>query len=520
MKRPGSSRERGIALIVCLFALMLLSALGVGLMYMADTETSVNTNYRDSQRAYFGAVAGLEEVRERLMPTAPVAIRIAPPTGLPGTANPNGVVYVANYTASVPKNSIQPWNVGNAYFDSQLCNDNFDGLLLANMGANTPCPAAPAGTNWYRAPLPDSTSPFLGNDSNISWRWVRITQKVNKSAVPNTAMATSYYTTGSSVSDNTRPICWDGLYQKPLPAGYATCDDNPPPGTSPYLKSVYRLTSLAIAPGGSRRMAQMEVALDPPFVTNAALDTDDFVNTSGSSVTVNGYDNCQCACTLAVGGAAPTCVNRTTGAACTGNTYAIFTSQEVHNSGNPAIIAGTSPPVAEHQTFPYPLIELINKYKTMAGAVDTRGAPYNMNCTGSPLNCGTVSTQQFGTAPNPFPPLDPNNPIGVVNQISYIPGNVTLNAHTQGAGVLIVDGDLTIQGGMDFYGLILVKGVLTIQGSGQGQSTNVYGSIVAGQGSYADTIGGGVNLQFDRCALLNNMNPQPPLRLSFHEVSY
>src|SRR5438270_12015413 len=55
--------QRGIAMMVALLALLLLAAIGMGLMFMADTENSVNNNYRDSQKAYFAARAGAEQAR-------------------------------------------------------------------------------------------------------------------------------------------------------------------------------------------------------------------------------------------------------------------------------------------------------------------------------------------------------------------------------------------------------------------------------------------------------------------------
>ena len=39
--------QRGVAMMVALLALLLLAAIGMGLMFMADTENSVNNNYRD-----------------------------------------------------------------------------------------------------------------------------------------------------------------------------------------------------------------------------------------------------------------------------------------------------------------------------------------------------------------------------------------------------------------------------------------------------------------------------------------
>jgi Tfp pilus assembly protein PilX len=509
--------ERGVALIICLFALMLLSGIGLGMMYMADTESSINRNYRDAQQAYFAAAAGIQEARERLTPTSTTVL--APPTTLPNNGVSTGVVYVINYTSSIAASAIQPWTSGNAYFDTEFCHENFSSgttPLVTNTGPNTPCAAVPTGTYYTKV---NSNSPFLGSDSNLPYRWVRVTLKSNKSAAPDPTLATSYYVNASGSANNV-PICWNGTAELPKPSTYATCDD-PPPAGGVYLKSVYMLTALAVTQNGSRRMAQMEVANDPPFITNAALDANDFVNTSGSSVTVNGFDNCKCICAAGAGSAPPTCTDRVPPhAACTGSTYAIYTSQTVSSSGNPALVAGTSPAVAQNQPFPYDVPALIAKYSSQPGTVNATGSPYNQSCTGTPLNCGTMNGKAFGTVPYPFPPTDPNNPVGAVNQITYIPGSVDLQNHTTGSGILVVDGDLTIHGGMNFYGLILVKGVLTFSGGGGAQATNVYGGVISGQGSVADTVGGSVNLQFDRCALLKNQTPAPPLLLTSHEVSY
>ncbi|HEX9121372.1 MAG TPA: hypothetical protein VF840_12610, partial [Terriglobales bacterium] len=137
--------ERGVALIICLFALMLLSGIGLGMMYMADTESSINRNYRDTQQAYFAAVAGVQEVRERLTPTS--TSLIAAPTTLPTSSANTGVVYVLNYTSSIPAADIQPWDVNSKYFDTELCHDNFSGLGLTNTGPNTPCGIAVSGSS-------------------------------------------------------------------------------------------------------------------------------------------------------------------------------------------------------------------------------------------------------------------------------------------------------------------------------------------------------------------------------------
>jgi Tfp pilus assembly protein PilX len=59
--------ERGVALIVALLSMLLLSALGVGLMMTTMTETMIATNYRDGGEAMYAADAGIERVMQDLL---------------------------------------------------------------------------------------------------------------------------------------------------------------------------------------------------------------------------------------------------------------------------------------------------------------------------------------------------------------------------------------------------------------------------------------------------------------------
>ena len=81
LRKKKKNNERGVALVIALFALLILSAIATGMMFMADTETAVNMNYRDAQQAYFGSMAGLEEAHERLRPNS--ANLVTAPTGMP-----------------------------------------------------------------------------------------------------------------------------------------------------------------------------------------------------------------------------------------------------------------------------------------------------------------------------------------------------------------------------------------------------------------------------------------------------
>src|SRR5262245_9519615 len=97
--------ERGMVLLIALFTLVLLSVIGLGLMYSTNMETIINTNYRDKQVAMYGALSGVQEARDRLQPSAP---QVTVPDDLPTLSN-HQVIYIIN-----PKDgeTIEPWVEG------------------------------------------------------------------------------------------------------------------------------------------------------------------------------------------------------------------------------------------------------------------------------------------------------------------------------------------------------------------------------------------------------------------------
>lgn len=59
--------ERGMALIVALMSMMLLTALGLGLVMTTMSETMITGHYRDSGEAMYAADAGVERVMQELL---------------------------------------------------------------------------------------------------------------------------------------------------------------------------------------------------------------------------------------------------------------------------------------------------------------------------------------------------------------------------------------------------------------------------------------------------------------------
>jgi hypothetical protein len=200
-------RDRGIALLIAVFALLLLSVIGLGMMYGTNMETAINGNYRDKQAAIYAAMAGLQEARDRIQP---VSLNIVPPSVLP-SLTANGVIYIIN-----PKGgeTVAPWDPSNRYADTELCQENVLGLSAGTPGV--PCSGTgslpvTSNTVWRGTPYDDSDTSSVWYTSNpLDFKWVRITlKKNNMTPVP---------ATGSG--SGTNQVCWDGRHQVMMPDGY------------------------------------------------------------------------------------------------------------------------------------------------------------------------------------------------------------------------------------------------------------------------------------------------------------
>ena len=100
-----SQRESGAALLIAIFALLLISVVAIALIVSSGTDTALARNYRTSTNAYYAALAGVEEARGRLLPTNPNFIP------LPGAPMPlTQVIYIINPLGG---ETVAPDNTGN-----------------------------------------------------------------------------------------------------------------------------------------------------------------------------------------------------------------------------------------------------------------------------------------------------------------------------------------------------------------------------------------------------------------------
>ncbi len=500
-RKTPAKNEKGIALFLCLFALLLLSSIAFGLMFIANTETAVNYNYRASVQAFYAARAGAQEAVDRLRQGA-AGYSITPPSTMPSTTSGSGVVYIINKSSS--SETVQPWVLTDTYYDNELCNERFVnsggtpllGATFTPAGNGIPCSAAVSGT-YYTTVV--SADPNTSTSAAIPYKWVRITQKQNATSYP-------YCPNGSCPTSADSKVCWDGSHERLLASlgGYTDCE-TPPTGAAP-MTTVYLVTALARTRTGARRMYQVEYAPTPPINVSSAVSSKDTVNLTGS-LTVNGYDQCSCSCTTTGSGTnqQTSCVPRYAGAACDSTKSAITSGGGIDPpNSSELVVAGVNPPTVPNVS-PWPANldaqSIINQLSPAA------------------VNVSDCASNNCGALPAPFPPTDPAS-VNTAGQVSLITGNVTLNGGG-GAGVLLVNGDLTIHGGgFQWYGLIVVRGVVTFQGGGSA-GTNIVGAVISGEEANANTtLGGSVVINLDVCAIRNAFRGQPLTYLSSRELLY
>src|SRR5579864_7142608 len=177
MNSRRSKGERGIALLIVLFALLLLSVVGLGMMYSTNMETAINGNYRDKQGAFYAALAGLQEGRERIRnqsASGTAVYSVTPPSLLPSTSGQNVIYIVSNASTVKP----YLYSSTNPYFDTELCQENLTNITITAGMLGTPCSWAYSTATWYSIVDDSQSSSAPWNLSYpLDWKWTRITLK-------------------------------------------------------------------------------------------------------------------------------------------------------------------------------------------------------------------------------------------------------------------------------------------------------------------------------------------------------
>jgi hypothetical protein len=505
-KHNLGNKERGVALLIALLALLLISAVGLGMVYMSSTETSINRNYKDTQAAFFSMRGGLEEMRDRMrsnsiQPSPALTVPLVP-AAMPGA--PNSIVYITNPSGA--SDVVDPVTFGTAYFDDEFCHESFAGSGVSYSAPGTPCTSAGAPPSGSVAPYVASMSPYTNTAASVKFKWTRITMKQN-GTFPSTPVDSSQAASS--------PVCWDSMGNQEVVAsalGYADCNAAQAAGLN--VSPAYIVTSMAVTPQGSRRIGQYDVAAFSITPPPSALALDGPAATfnpapNSSQYFANGNNSGAGAYTGP--GACPATGPAQVPAVSTGDQQGV--NNLVGPSGGIPTASGSIPANRRNNytgTGPNPSV--VNSGPT--GSNQLSGAwssPATLNALASALANGADTTYTCGIGS----PCNGSGPYGTDSapKITYVNGDFNFGSNS-GSGVMVVTGTLNITGNSSFNGLILVigQGVMNESGGGGGQfngsiflaktnsSTAPYAQLAALASPTIAWNGGGTNgIQYNSC---------------------
>jgi hypothetical protein len=489
-KSSGRS-ERGVAIVIAIFTLMLISVVATALILMSGTESAIKANYKSAMHAFYDAKAGLEEGRGRLF---------WPNPNIPNGLNPPNPVWSCVFTAPGP---MMPYN--------QVCYivNPSDNEVVNPLDLSTANPYADLEYQQeWGIPVTSATvqQPFIKSNSAVTsagiagplYKWVRITPRTQASAK-----------LAGNPSD-TNLLFYDGMQQS------ASSGGNP----VPYAAQVLTVTALAVTPYGSRRMVQYTVSASrltatlPTFPSALTLDgngvsfTGPAVNPgdSDSYFQINGNDvNAPSGTSSGVPAIGYT--NSSDGSNI--SSKAVPSTNYLSPTGTPNVGLVNVPPTLETPSGLDGLVQSIS-----------RGADLVLNPPS-----GTTADQTSLTS------MSSTNPMVVVVNGDFHLSHAGGTSFT-GYGLLLVTGTLHYDPDASWNGIILVIGKGVFDGSQHGSGGQINGTVFVantrdnsgnlltslGPASFNQT-GGGSGIRYSSQLVATTQALMPYQVLSFREIA-
>jgi hypothetical protein len=481
--------EAGVALLIAMFAVLLVSLAAISLLLSAGTETALAGNYRSSASAYYAASAGLEEARGRLLSKNPDYFNNTVANFIPTTGTPQLAVGQVRYIT----NPIAAENVLTVYPDTEYDIEFGAGSLAAASGAGNvqtipSVSTVTSGGTTYQGPL---------------FKWVRINPATEQS------IGVDVDADGNA-NNNTIPLYYDPAH---LDAG-----GNPDPSlivsAAPPTTAfqVFEVTSLAVLPNGSQKLLQYVVA---PVNLNLQLPSALTLNSNNASMNgggssgyqINGQDQCN------AGAPFLPAIGYDGGGSTNYNNIKSGLPYPNHYVGQPPPWPASTKP------------SVVNVASTLSSNLQT---PASLDALVQLItqNADAVITPASGSHADPgdLPSgMSPSHPMTVV-----VNGDYQQSGGFTGYGLLVVTGDFSFTASSGWRGVVLVIGQGTVTGSGWGgnefdgaifvaKTQNVSGTELAalGQATFDITGSGGSGINYNSC-WINSAQPV----LSYKALSY
>jgi len=517
-------QEAGVALLIAIFALLLVSGVALALVANSGTESSLAGNYRSSTSVYDAGAAGLEEARGRLLPSSVNYFNNTVPGFMPTGATPLAVGQVRYILNPLTGEVVAPTTLGSTYADTEYQQEY--GVPVTAAVTQT------INSVWANGAVAGIPGPL--------YKWVRIT--------PATEQSLNIDVNGDGVKDPVTPLYYDPAHLdtngNPKPSLIVV--PTAPLGVPSTASQALEVTALAVLPNGSRKIEQYVVTqvtfnLNMPSALTLPGPLGSFNPPNSKGYCMDGNDTSQSGppassgCSFTPPPAVPGC--STTSAA----VPAIGVSPGNDNSGSQTNVnyvdtqiprptnyigsTGTTPSVSTP-----PLPPNLSSPAQLQQELATIQQNANV-CLG--CSTGAGGTYTFSNIDSASGTLwsSCGTSCGTTPQITYVNGNLDISGSTTGSGILVVTGNLTYNGNSSWNGIILVVGngltTYVQNGGGNGQFNGaIFVANTAGNppGTYgpADfTIngGGGNGVYYNSCWIQNSQKPVTYQVLSFHEIS-
>lgn len=500
-------QEAGVALLIAIFILLLISGVAVALIVASGTESSLAGNYRSSTSVYYAGLAGLEEGRGRLLPMNPDYFDNTVSGFIP-TAGPLALGQVRYILNPLPGETVAPTNLSSTttYPDNEYQTE-----------FGTPVTSATVQT------IP-SVSTVAGIQGPL-YKWVRITAATEKSL--------NIDVNDDGVLDSTTPLYYD-------PA-HVNSSGNPDPSlivsaTPPATASqVMEVTALAALPNGSQRMLQYDVSMnslgltfpsaltmDGPGSTYSPANSGIFqmVGDDGDGITNN--------------------ANQPPGP-CPGSQQPRPAIGTVSNANASSIITSVSGPPNRSANY-WGIHDSPSIFNVSSSLPPNYTTPSGLSGPGPTSVASTIyanATQVLSCPTYPLAPFcsftDANLNLGSATapQITFVEGNLSLGPVT-GYGILVVTGNLTMSGNSGWRGAVLVigQGTMTVNGGGNNEIDGALflANTLNASGNLLNTLGpttlnwnggGGNGVNYSSCWISDAQNSTKKFNLlSFREIPY
>ena len=478
--------ESGVALLIAIFVLMLVSVVAISLIVASGGESALAGNYRSSTSAYLAGAAGLEEARGRMLSSNSDYFNNTVANFIPA-AGPLLLGQVRYILNPAPGESLATLLA--TYPDTQYATEFGAAPIAANVQTIASVSTVVSGGTTYYGPL---------------FKWVRINAATERSIGTDV--------NNDTVLDTALPLYYDSGHL-PLPSLVVSAV---PPGTA---KQAYEITALAVLPNGSQKMVQYVAA---PVTFNLSFPS--ALTLSGKNVAFSGANSNVYYANGTDGSGNPPAV-----AGCTPNPStslpAIGVTEPLGGTGNQdSVIAGLPRP--DHYLGAGLATPSVSDTITLSPALQT---PSTLNTLVQSISqIATVITPSTGTATSAdLPANSASNPTTVV-----VDGNLNLSSYV-GYGLLVVTGNFSYNGNSGWKGIVLVvgDGTTTFTGLGGGNEEfdgaifvasikDTSGNLLSQLGNVGFNIsgGGGNGVYYNSCWI---NRAQPTLTytvLSFREL--